>query len=347
MPLDNLGSTPVVNSAGEPVVFETRNGSAYINTISDNLFKPYISQIHVAKASSKKKAVEELVKKGCQFFVDKDMDGSDNESVVIGYSRTADEDKAVTDIIALSKDVEKPEGYKEADKQIVSGKILYVTENNKYGNPLMDIDAMKGLMQVDVTSDDLVRLISSRGLNQVAKSFFIADSDYKKMEESKTKCVVIGIDTDDASDIGIVYATSKKDFKNKKAAKRKMLANILKNDEPEEDEFAEETKKEEVIPNNNEENENANKQYDEPQNAPEEQVEATEQADDENADSGDAEEVTDASGEDIAGAGAIVDEDVYVSRTQIIVLIALAIMIPLVTIVVKRKIENPKKKTKK
>ena len=330
LPLDNLGSVPVVDGAGEPVVFKTRTGSAYINTISDNLFKPYVSQIYIAKASNKKQAVIRLVKDGCQFFVDKGFDGSDGTCIMIGYKRTADEGKAITDIIALSEDVDQPEGYELADKQTISGKKIYVTKDNKYGNPIMDIDAMKGIGSIDIASDELATMIASRGQNQVAKSFLIADSDYKKMVESKTECIITAIGTDDAGDMGIVYSTSKSGYKEKISNRGKLLTKLLKRDEPKVEETT------------SAEEENDNEKYDEPQARATEQVEETQQVEETN----DVEEVTEAPNEDVEGVGTVINEGTSVSKVEIIVLVLVGIMIPVVTIIIKRKIEGPKKNGK-
>lgn len=335
LPLDNLGSMPVVDSKGEPVVFETKSGSAYINTISENLYKPYIAQIHIAKASNKKQAVTKLLKEGCQFFVDKDMDGSDGECVMIGYIRTADEDKAITDIIGLSKDIEEPKGYKEADKQTISDKKIYVTYDKNYGNPLMDIDAIKGILTVDIKSDELVKLIASRGQNQVAKSFFISDGDYKKMSEEKNKCIITGIDTDDANDIGIVYAAEKKGFSEKKTNKRKALAEVLKQAE---------TKNDEVVENDEEETEKVNDSYDEPKVVATEKEAVTEQVAEDNK-SQEVEETT-VINEEVEGAGSIVNKDAAARDIEITILVILGILIPIVTVLAKRKIERPKTKKK-
>ena len=70
LPLTNSGARPVCDEAGKPVTFHEGDSTGYMVYVRKDCFQPYVSNLRVAKAGSKKEAVGKLVQEGCYFYVD-------------------------------------------------------------------------------------------------------------------------------------------------------------------------------------------------------------------------------------------------------------------------------------
>lgn len=352
IPLANNGATPVLGSDGNIAVFETENGSGYICMIRNNVWENYIESITCATGKTKKVAVKELCKMGCEYYVDANM-SADGTFTVIGYTRTNDKSKAITDIIGIDKDKEAPKGYEKIANG--SAKALYYTKDTAYGNPLVDIDYMEGFKKMEVSGKQWTSLVITRGDNEITKPYILENDDYKTMAESTDEYMITRVICDDDTDTGIIITCAKDGLKEKQKAKGKLLNVEVKEEEDEaasdEPEAAEGT--EPVQYDNAEEaadDENEDVQTDE--NG--EVVSTSEQSVDENDET--TEDDTDASTPEDTENEAEQTDDVNADEAgtvlvaggrvpgmvEMIILIAAVILIPVATIFIKKKIEKGK-----
>ena len=104
----------------------------------ENVFRPYIASAAAVFGSDLSAAVRAAAAAGCEYYYDPGVKTNGGETVVIGYSRTANESEAVTRIIAAENAPDNA-GYESAgeiktEKQSFS---LYVTRNGGAGNPVL------------------------------------------------------------------------------------------------------------------------------------------------------------------------------------------------------------------
>ena len=222
LPLPNSGGLPVMTGSGRPVEYHTGETAGYLIYMPKNSFKPYVSEIKIAKGANKKAAVESLIEQGCAYYVDENY-GSGGEFILIGYSRTDDESEAVTDIIGLGEEEKAPVGYEPVSEDKVGGHILYSTKEESMGNPICDIDAFEDVEDTEISSKILTDIRVSRG-DEMAKQFIEAEEDYQAAAESEETYLIVGVDTSDGKDSGIALITEREGFAEKRKEKREMLS---------------------------------------------------------------------------------------------------------------------------
>ena len=93
--------------AGTPLVGAAEKSVIYLAQIRDGIVRPYISEIGVVIDTDKWNAVYTACERGYHYYVDGDIDGSDDTYTLLVYKRTADVNQAVTNITAVSADAVK------------------------------------------------------------------------------------------------------------------------------------------------------------------------------------------------------------------------------------------------
>ena len=102
-PITNDGAQIVRNPDGAPADLESGgSGVVYLAQIRDGIVRPYISEIGVITDSDKWNAVYTAAERGYDYYVDGDIDGSNDTYTIIGFDRTADPEQAVTGITAVA-----------------------------------------------------------------------------------------------------------------------------------------------------------------------------------------------------------------------------------------------------
>ena len=102
-PITNDGAQIVRNPDGAPADLESGgSGVVYLAQIRDGIVRPYISEIGVITDSDKWNAVYTAAERGYDYYVEGDIDGSNDTYTIIGFDRTADPEQAVTGITAVA-----------------------------------------------------------------------------------------------------------------------------------------------------------------------------------------------------------------------------------------------------
>jgi hypothetical protein len=165
-PIPNDGAEIVRNEKGAPADLESteKKSVIYLAQIRDGIVRPYIAEIGIVTDTDKWNAVYTACERGYNYYVDGDIDGSDDTYTLLVYKRTADVKQAVTNITAVSavaiKEMEKQQIIDEAasstnltgdtigisgieyvrvSKNPVEAKTpyyLYQTKNTGAGNPV-------------------------------------------------------------------------------------------------------------------------------------------------------------------------------------------------------------------
>lgn len=165
-PITNDGAEIVRNEKGAPADLESteKKSVIYLAQIRDGIVRPYIAEIGIVTDTDKWNAVYTACERGYNYYVDGDIDGSDDTYTLLVYKRTADLKQAVTNITAVSavaiKEMEKQQIIDEAasstnltgdtigisgieyvrvSKNPVDAKTpyyLYQTKNTSAGNPV-------------------------------------------------------------------------------------------------------------------------------------------------------------------------------------------------------------------
>ena len=166
-PITNDGAEIVRNEKGAPADLESskKKSVIYLAQIRDGIVRPYIAEIGIVTDTDKRNAVYTACERGYNYYVDGDIDGSDDTYTLLVYKRTADVKQAVTNITAVSvnavKDMEKQQladetsesskkltgdaigisgiEYVRVSKKPVEAKTpyyLYQTKNTSAGNPV-------------------------------------------------------------------------------------------------------------------------------------------------------------------------------------------------------------------
>ncbi len=214
MPLANNGTMPVKGFDEIAVTVQTDGNSGYLSVVRSDVWKNYIGSLTVVKGDTEKDVVMELCRLGCEYYVDKNY-GRDGDVIMVGYTRTSDKKSAVKDLIGLSADEEAPVGYEKAGDTEVAGKYLFTSTDEKYGNPLVDLDYMKNAEELELTAKEWTALVAARGDNTVTASYLTGSEEYINLQKSKEKYVLTGVDCEDEKDIGLVYITEKAGRKEK------------------------------------------------------------------------------------------------------------------------------------
>ena len=108
MPLMNDGAETVRRTDGEIAKLDAGEDKGYLIQIKKNIWKPYISDIKVANAGTKKEALMKLGAQGCDYYVDENA--SSKGYTMIGYAKTDDEKDAVTDAVVIGEKDAKIDG---------------------------------------------------------------------------------------------------------------------------------------------------------------------------------------------------------------------------------------------
>ena len=166
-PITNDGAEIVRNEKGAPADLESteKKSVIYLAQIRDGIVRPYIAEIGIVTDTDKWNAVYTACERGYNYYVDGDIDGSDDTYTLLVYKRTADIKQAVTNITAVSvnavKDMEEQQladetsesskkltgdaigisgiEYVRVSKNPVDAKTpyyLYQTKNTSAGNPV-------------------------------------------------------------------------------------------------------------------------------------------------------------------------------------------------------------------
>ncbi len=230
LPIANNGSTPVLDDERKLVRFTYGDDSGYIMYIYKNSWKPYISDVKIAKAGSKEEAAETLLGEGCIYYIDANYSDAGGY-LMIGYMRTDDESEAITDIIGFKGSGDGADdpgaadimGYDKVSDEKIAGHTLYVSRESAVGNPVCDLDAFGDASGITVTPKMLAGLRLSRG-DAKAKQYIIADAGYRSFIESDEEYVINGVQTSDGADIGISLAAKKAGLNEKNEAKKELLS---------------------------------------------------------------------------------------------------------------------------
>ena len=119
-PITNDGAEIVRNEKGAPADLESteKKSVIYLAQIRDGIVRPYIAEIGIVTDTDKWNAVYTACERGYNYYVDGDIDGSDDTYTLLVYKRTADVKQAVTNITAVSavaiKEMEKQQIIYEA-----------------------------------------------------------------------------------------------------------------------------------------------------------------------------------------------------------------------------------------
>ena len=215
MAIRNDGSVYVGDADGGVVTLSANSKSYRLTMVKADAWKRYIGEIEVASAGSKKAAIDKLAGLGCEFYVDANY-ASDGYTM-IGYSRTGDEDSAITNMILVKNEKAEIEGFDRIGdkKDKVRGAYLYVSTSPEDGNPLVYIDHMKNAGEESVTSLMCRDLIASYGVNSVSRAVIIDDPDYKAMGSENTEYLLMPILSSKNSDSGPVIMLDKTGLSDK------------------------------------------------------------------------------------------------------------------------------------
>ena len=222
MPLPNNGGLPVRDESGNPVVFDSGDSAGYLIYMPKDCFKPYIADVKVAKAGTKKAAVEGLLDQGCEYFVNENYSTDGGEFVMVGYRRTDEAGEAVTDIVGLREDDAAPAGYEPVSEEPVENHILYITKDEALGNPIRDIEDFEEVEDTQISSKVLTDMRLSRS-DTMSKQYVMSGDEYTKACESETTYLMVGMDTSDGKDTGLALITEEEGFESKREAKRELL----------------------------------------------------------------------------------------------------------------------------
>ena len=335
--IPNNGGTVDRDSHGNPILYTEGDTKGYMIHIGDNTWKRYVSDIKAASADSKEGALKKLATLGCDYFVDENY-ATDGGCTVIGFMRTDNKEKAITDVVGLTDKDEVPTGYKKVSDEEVAGHILYVTSEPSMGNPIYDMDAFEDVDGVELSSVMLTDMRLSRS-DKMARQFILADESYKEAAESDKIYLMISADTIDGKDIGLALVTDGEGLADKRSAKTE----FLRHEEQNSTEKAENPAGEEETADSGGEDETADPAGEEDENP-------SEGSEFDNGDETTEENIDVSSGEesDETGKG---EEEVFQgtvlnvlgdSGTTVffIVLWGMAVLIPVITVIIKRIMEK-------
>ena len=188
--------SPILASDGSEVVITDKNKVAdfdegvggselYLRMYKGNVYRPYVEKVVVVSAKSEEEAIKELAGKKCTFYVNYDI--GDEETVMLGFTRTDDEEKALKSLVGIGGKVAvdpsdaasgaaatvadadgkiniKGVDYTPVDGGKVKGKkpyTFYMTTDERAGEPIMDLVACgydpeeEGLKDMNEDSEDV------------------------------------------------------------------------------------------------------------------------------------------------------------------------------------------------
>lgn len=221
MPIPNNGAVAMPDASGNPAVFLTENGQGYLAVVYDDVWKSYIGSLSSATASSKKEAVTQLYKSGCEYYIDQNYSQDNAKYTYLGYSRTSDPSKAITDIIASNSAA--PAGYEKACGDVVPGRELYVTRSEAYGNPIMDLEPFEGGQGTELSASKLAMMIASNGDNQLTKPYVLQSEAYQSLTTDSAAYLLSNIICEDGAVTGLSFASAKDKLTDKQKARYALL----------------------------------------------------------------------------------------------------------------------------
>ena len=92
---------------GSPADIEARSETVimYLAQIRDRLVKPYIKNVGLFTGEDRREAVFAAYKSGYHYYISGDLDGTASDYTLLAYDRTANENEAVTNLIAVSAEL--------------------------------------------------------------------------------------------------------------------------------------------------------------------------------------------------------------------------------------------------
>ncbi len=99
------GSELVVTDDGKVADFDEgiADSELYLRMYKGDIYRPYVEKVVVATADSEEAAINKLAAKRCTYFVNYDI--GDEKTVMVGYTRTSDETKALRSLAAIGGDI--------------------------------------------------------------------------------------------------------------------------------------------------------------------------------------------------------------------------------------------------
>ncbi len=331
MAVSNNGAETVRNLSKQPVVLKNNNGQTFLSLIKSDIWKNYVSSIAVFKGKNKRTVVKKIAEAGYDFYVDHNY-GTKSKVKMMAIARTNDKNKAITDIIALSSK-KNVANYNIASTTKIAGKYIFTTTNTKLGNPINNIDSVSGLSDIEISADEWAGVIVASGSNDIARPFITQNSRYISLTSSKTRYVLRNATCDDQTDLKISITTAKKNLNKKVIYKNKLLSKFFKP---------------EVVASDNEE---SNKQgtanlarpdkADKPANN-DSNVEEKNDSEEISQAVTENEKTTEVVEDNKNGEGTIITyiDDEQPPIVQLIILLAIALMIPIVTMVIRKRLKN-------
>lgn len=101
--ITNDGSEIVRNGKGKPADFQSGGKTVYLAMIRADSVRPYISEVVTVTGEDKRDAVYKASTYGYDYYIEGDIDGSKKTYTIIAYERTADPEKAITNVTSISK----------------------------------------------------------------------------------------------------------------------------------------------------------------------------------------------------------------------------------------------------
>ena len=345
MPLMNNGAETVRRTDGEIMRINAGTDKGYLIQIKKDVWKPYVSDIAVVNADSKKEALMQLGALGCDYYIDEKV--SSSGCTMIGYTKTDNERESITDAVIIEDPDRKIDGYEQVSEEKVLGGYLYISRDSAVGNPLLDVDVFEDPEKETITESDWTQFASANGNTGVVLSYYGKDDSYNRMSQNKNLCEVTPSNlTESGESLGLVVISGEEGLEAKKEVRNERLE---AGSESEAEDDTEEGEKEdgESVEDNTSENPdedvelNPQVETDEPKEA--EETEDFTQPDETevNTDVVGAVEEPEIDESDIEDVGTVVDGQ---SRSfplwLMIVLIIVGILIPIVTIITKKMIDK-------
>ena len=222
MPIPNNGAVVMPDANGDPAVFSTINGQGYLTLIKEDVWESYIGSVAVATADSKKDAVTQLYKNGCEYYIDQNYSRDSSKFTYLGYTRTNDAAQAITDMIALSGTV--PEGYEKVASAVIPNRDLYITRSAKYGNPILDLEPFESGQGTELSASKLAMLITANGDSQMTKPYILQSDAYQSLTAEGGTFLMSDVIFEDGTASGLSFASSKENLSDKQSERYTQLS---------------------------------------------------------------------------------------------------------------------------
>lgn len=222
MPIPNNGAVVMPDANGNPAVLYTANGQGYLTLIKEDVWKNYIGSIAAATADSKKGAVTQLYKSGCEYYIDHNYSQDASKFTYLGYTRTSDVSQAIKDITALSGAA--PEGYEKAASAIIPNRDLYITRNEKYGNPILDLEPFESGQGTELSASKLAMMIAANGDGQMTKPYILQSDAYQRLMAEGGTYLMSDVICEDGTASGLSFVSSKENLSDKQRERYAQLS---------------------------------------------------------------------------------------------------------------------------